>query len=158
MLLGLLLRVPTSSWLAAAAASAAPSRAERCLRRPCRALPLPGAPTMAEVVCSWFPTNSLTSVPTELGKLQSLIGLKVDHNLFTKVPTELAQLTLNLQGLYLHANLLTAVPTQLGYMSSLLGLTLHLNSLAAAPTELGRLLNLQSLHSITIWRIRNNGE
>ena len=70
------------------------------------------------------------SIPSELGNLSGLQGLKLSYNSLTdRIPTELGNLS-SLQGLYLENNALTgSIPSELGNLTPLINLFLNNNRL-----------------------------
>eukprot|EP00740_Mantoniella_antarctica_P010963 CAMPEP_0181387876 /NCGR_PEP_ID=MMETSP1106-20121128/23980_1 /TAXON_ID=81844 /ORGANISM="Mantoniella antarctica, Strain SL-175" /LENGTH=286 /DNA_ID=CAMNT_0023508339 /DNA_START=333 /DNA_END=1189 /DNA_ORIENTATION=- len=102
----------------------------------------------------WLDSNSLTSVPADIGGLSSLTALYLRGNNLTSVPTEFGQLS-SLKKLDLSKNNLTTCPLELGRLSSLITLDLSHNMLTALPAELGRLSSLTTLYLQTTKRVRN---
>ena len=76
--------------------------------------------------------NCLSSIPPEIGTLQTLEQLNLSNNLLNQVPEELGQLE-QLQELYLDGNALTTFPHSLGELLNLRKLLLHKNMLRALP-------------------------
>jgi internalin A len=86
----------------------------------------------------------VTTVPPEIGQLDSLTILQVDNNQLTSVPPEIGQLA-SLTMLSLTNNQLTSVPPEIGQLESLNALYLNNNRLRTLPEELCQLSNLDVL-------------
>lgn len=76
--------------------------------------------------------NRLSSIPPEIGTLQTLEQLNLSNNLLDQIPVELGYLE-QLQELYLDGNVLTTLPHTLGELLNLRKLLLHKNQLRALP-------------------------
>ena len=85
--------------------------------------------------------NQLSTLPTTIGQLSNLDKLVISNNQFSSLPIEIGQLS-NLKLLEVNNNTLTALPTEIGGLTSLINLALTNNQLTALPTELGQLSNL----------------
>jgi len=90
-------------------------------------------------------TNSLVSVPQEIGNLTNLRSLDLSNNKLTGLPAEIGQL-INLQQFNLTHNQLTAVPPEFGQLINLEVLDLSSNQLVNIPSEIGLLTRLQSVN------------
>lgn len=88
--------------------------------------------------------SRLTSLPSEIGRLQNLTELNVCNNQLTSIPPEIGQLQ-NLTCLWLNMNELTSIPLQICGLQKLRELYLFKNKLTSIPPEIGRLENLAFL-------------
>lgn len=77
--------------------------------------------------------NHLSSIPPEIGTLQTLEQLNLSNNLLDHIPAELGHLE-QLQELYLDGNALTSFPHTLGELLNLRKLLLQKNKLRALPS------------------------
>ena len=92
-----------------------------------------------------FLTETISTIPGELGKLTGLEGLNLGGALTGSIPPELRNLS-NLRVLILNGGLTGEIPPELGRLSNLEQLYLQGNSLRGSiPTELGSLTNLRAL-------------
>ncbi|MGF1937523.1 MAG: COR domain-containing protein [Nostoc sp. ChiQUE02] len=89
--------------------------------------------------------NQLSSLPPEIGQLINLRSLYLYNNQLSSLPPEFVQLT-NLQSLDLHTNQLSSLPPEFGQLTNLRSLNLYNNQLSSLPPEIGELTNLQSLY------------
>ncbi len=89
--------------------------------------------------------NQLTTLPPELGQLQNLTTLNLGGNQLTALPPVVIQLQ-NLTSLDLEQNQLTTLPPELGQLQNLTQLDLTANQLTTLPPELGQLQNLELLN------------
>ena len=88
--------------------------------------------------------NQLTTLPAGIGKLQALTLLFLSHNQLTTLPAEIGSLQ-TLQVLSLSYNQLTTVPVEIGELQALTWLYLRHNQLTTLPAGIGRLQTLQEL-------------
>ena len=92
-----------------------------------------------------FLTETISTIPGELGKLTGLEGLNLGGALTGSIPPELGNLS-NLRVLILNGGLTGEIPPELGRLSNLEQLYLQGNSLRGSiPTELSSLTNLRAL-------------
>src|SRR3990172_3609002 len=89
-------------------------------------------------------SNQLTSLPSEIGRLQALQLLQVSSNRLTSLPSEIGRLQA-LQGLGGSNNQLTSLPAEIGGLQALQGLGVSNNRLTSLPAEIGGLQALQGL-------------
>jgi Leucine-rich repeat (LRR) protein len=89
-------------------------------------------------------SNSLTTLPPEIGKLTKLKVLNLQGNQLTTLPPEIGNLT-NLRELWVDDNQLTTLPPEFGNLTNLDFLSLHFNRLETVPPELWELTNLRTL-------------
>jgi internalin A len=111
--------------------------------------------------------QQLSTLPSEIGELQSLEKLDLSNNELTDLPAELytlerlkrlnlaenhlSQLSLDLgqlqalEGLDLSGNHLTGLPSEIGRLTSLKHLFVNRNRVTALPSEIGRLRALNTL-------------
>src|SRR3989338_6152271 len=88
--------------------------------------------------------NRLTSLPSEIGRLQALQLLGVSNNQLTSLPAEIGGLQA-LQGLGVSNNRLTSLPSEIGRLQALQLLKVSSNQLTSLPSEIGGLQALQRL-------------
>ena len=92
-----------------------------------------------------FLSETISTIPGELGKLTGLEGLNLGGALTGSIPPELGNLS-NLRVLILNGGLTGEIPPELGRLSNLEQLYLQGNSLRGSiPTELSSLTNLRAL-------------
>lgn len=89
--------------------------------------------------------NNITEIPSEIGKLTSLVDLNLTYNQLVQLPSEIGNL-INLKSLYLTNNKLTKLPNEIGNLSNLDFLSLGDNSLIEIPTDIGKLSKLEYLN------------
>ncbi|MBN1431118.1 MAG: leucine-rich repeat domain-containing protein [Anaerolineae bacterium] len=88
--------------------------------------------------------NLLGALPPEIGHLNELRMLWLDHNQLSKIPSTIGQLV-KLQDLALSDNQLVVLPAEIGRLTQLQMLYLNDNRLQEIPREIGRLTNLEAL-------------
>ncbi|XP_035712559.1 uncharacterized protein LOC110843518 isoform X1 [Folsomia candida] len=88
--------------------------------------------------------NSLTSLPTDIGKLVNLTNLYLIGNQITEI-SEIGKLCNSLKVVDLSQNLLQFIPSSVASLSKLEQLVLTQNRLTCLPNELGRLKSLKFL-------------
>jgi internalin A len=86
----------------------------------------------------------LTELPPEIGELNYLQFLWLEHNELSNLPFEIAGL-IHLQGLYLSWNQFSTFPSELINLPNLSVLGLSDNQLSSLPAEIGMLSNLEIL-------------
>jgi Leucine-rich repeat (LRR) protein len=89
-------------------------------------------------------SNSLITLPDEIGKLVRLQTLRLNYNNLTSLPAEIGKL-INLKELDLGSNSLTSLPVEIGRLCNLQKLYLSKNNLTSLPAEIGGLVNLKEL-------------
>jgi Leucine-rich repeat (LRR) protein/energy-coupling factor transporter ATP-binding protein EcfA2 len=89
--------------------------------------------------------NSFSIFPKEIGELTKLTWLGLEGNLLTSLPKEIGELK-NLLTLYLANNKLTNLPANIGELEKLTMLDLRGNQLVGLPNEIGKLENLNYLY------------
>ncbi len=89
--------------------------------------------------------NHLTKLPPEIGQLTQLIDLDLNSNKLVELPSEIGQLR-QLSRLTLAGNKLTDLPPEIGLLTNLTKLYLNGNRLAELPPEIGQLESLTSLY------------
>jgi len=89
-------------------------------------------------------TDSLTTLPNEIGNLASLENLKLFRNSITELPKEIGNL-INLKDFYCVLPELVEVPKEIGNLKNLLFLYISGDSLVELPKEIGNLTTLTKL-------------
>jgi len=93
---------------------------------------------------SWD-NGTLTSIPSEIGKLTQLISLNISKNEIDQLPSEIGKLV-NLKVLNVSFNKLTGLPSEIGNLLSLEELDLAFNKLKKLPETIGNLISLRRLY------------
>jgi Leucine-rich repeat (LRR) protein len=88
--------------------------------------------------------NKITSLSTEIGKLQKLTKLYLRVNQIDAIPKEIGNL-INLTELDLSNNKITLLPSEIGKLQKLTMLDLDNNQIDSIPREIGNLNNLTRL-------------
>lgn len=89
--------------------------------------------------------NQLTTLPAEIGDLESLRVLISQGTQLTTLPAEIGKLK-NLTTLDLSLNQLSTLPTEIGELKNLTTFEVWLNQLSTLPTEIEKLKNLTTLN------------
>jgi internalin A len=89
--------------------------------------------------------KNLTSLPPEIGRLQSLHWLDLSKNQVLELPSEIGQLQ-NLTSLNLRENCLTSLPTEIGQLQNLTSLDLSKNQFKSLTLKIARLKSLTLLN------------
>ena len=89
--------------------------------------------------------NNLTTIPENIGDLDSLVSLSLKNNQLTTLPESIGDLS-SLEYLRLNGNQLTSLPESIGDLSSLEDLNLDNNQLTTLPESIGDLSSLTSLY------------
>ena len=87
-------------------------------------------------------TNSLISIPTEIGELVHVKNILLNDNRLISIPREICNL-INLCNLHLYNNKLIELPKEIGNLINLQKFYCHNNKLTKLPKEIGNLINLQ---------------
>jgi Leucine-rich repeat (LRR) protein len=88
--------------------------------------------------------NNLTSLPSQMGAMQKLTVLKLDHNkLRGSLIAEIRKMPL--QTLDVSYNDMTGVPAEIGQLKDLKSLNYSYNKITALPNEITKLTQLKSL-------------
>jgi len=95
-------------------------------------------------------SNSIVSLPAEIGNCSALTVLTACCNNLTALPADIGKLTA-LKILVLSHNSLTSLPSEIGNAKALTTLKLDFNSLSVLPSSIGALTLLQVVY------INNNG-
>jgi hypothetical protein len=88
--------------------------------------------------------NSLSSIPSDIGKLTDLLELALYRNELEALPAEIGQLV-SLEKLWLNDNKLAALPPTIAGLTGLVSLGLFDNYLVQLPAEIGLLTALETL-------------
>jgi hypothetical protein len=88
--------------------------------------------------------NSLTAIPSDIGKLTDLLELALYRNELEALPSEVGQLV-SLEKLWLNDNKLAALPPTISGLTGLISLGLFDNYLTQLPAEIGLLTALETL-------------
>ena len=96
--------------------------------------------------------NNLESLPSEIGRLQSLEKLilgkfdkgNIKRNRLTAIPQEIFQLT-NLKELHIPYNQITVIPDAIAQLSNLTTLDINRNEITTIPDAIAQLSNLTTL-------------
>ena len=105
-----------------------------------------GKTTTTQLILS---NNSLSTLPSEMGKMTNLTILKLDHNLLEgSLIGEIRQVT-QLRVLDASYNNMTGVPAEIGQLSKLESLNLSNNKITALPNEIKNLQNNLKLLDLT---------
>eukprot|EP00300_Choanocystis_sp_HF-7_P017060 c19624_g1_i1.p1 GENE.c19624_g1_i1~~c19624_g1_i1.p1 ORF type:complete len:1006 (-),score=180.25 c19624_g1_i1:50-3067(-) len=92
--------------------------------------------------------NRLTSVPRQIGRVHSLVNLRISHNKLSTLPAQIVKLS-RLDFLDMGSNLFSSIPTQVGELIALKTLRANENRLTQLPSEIVSLENLRYLHLAT---------
>ncbi|EAQ40562.3 T9SS type A sorting domain-containing protein [Polaribacter sp. MED152] len=99
--------------------------------------------------------QTLTSLPNEIGNINTLEILDVSSNILATLPSTIGDLD-NLEDLTLDNNNLKSLPTTIGALSNLKILQLTGNELTSLPNEIGDLSNLENLSIGQQSKVENN--
>jgi hypothetical protein len=88
--------------------------------------------------------NSLSAIPSDIGKLTDLLELALYRNELEALPAEIGQLV-SLEKLWLNDNKLAALPPTIAGLTGLVSLGLFDNYLVQLPAEIGLLTALETL-------------
>ncbi|KAK9992973.1 hypothetical protein SO802_022676 [Lithocarpus litseifolius] len=111
-------------------------------------LPIPVGNLSTQLTELYFGANEISgTIPATLGNLVNLIGLGMEHNLFTGLIPTIFEKFQKIQALHLNGNrFLGELPTFIGNLTQLFLLNLDENRLEGSiPPSLGNCPNLQSL-------------
>ena len=89
--------------------------------------------------------NRISHLPDAIGNLSSLTALSINKNPLTSLPSAIGQLS-ELRRLQVNGNKLKRLPEELGNLQKLRSISLKYNQLVELPWSLGRLSQLKSLH------------
>jgi Leucine-rich repeat (LRR) protein len=100
---------------------------------------------LTSLVDLWLYGNSLTTLPPQIENLDNLMLLNLPENTLSHLPLEIGNLP-NLSVLELNNNNLTELPSEIGTLNNLVVLKLNNNNLTNLPSSIGGLYSLRHLN------------